>query len=72
MTLGPDANGLGSIGSSQHSADTDDDQIAEAMLAIDSAARVFESLKIVENRNDILVRNSLHDSALHSQQESDV
>jgi hypothetical protein len=72
MTLCLDANGLGPIGSSQHTADTDDDQVARKMLAIGSAARVFESLGIVENRNDILVSNGLRDRTLHIQQESDL
>ena len=52
MTLGLDVNGLGAICSSQHTADTDDDQVARKMLAIDSAARVFQSLEIVDKRND--------------------
>ena len=66
MTLCLDANGLGPIGSSQHTADTDDDQVARKMLAIDRAARVFESPKSVEHRNDVLVRNNLHDRTLHN------
>jgi hypothetical protein len=52
--------------SSQHTADTDDDQVARKMLAIDRAARVFESPKSVEHRNDVLVRNNLHDRTLHN------
>ena len=51
----------------EYATHADDNQIAQKMLTINRAARVFQIVEILKNRNGIVVCHELHELALRNQ-----